>query len=344
MADIQKRGPHQWQARVRRRGNASHIKTFTSKADAATWAREIESEMELGTFRSRVEGESTTLSDAFGRYLREVTVNKKGKVQEENRIKRWQASALGARYLATIKGADMAKFRDDWREKGKAENTIRLELALISHLFETARREWRMEALQNPVRSITLPGSSEQRDRRLRDGEEFYLMAALDEAGHPAARPIVQFALETAMRQSEMLRLTWENIDADQRVAHLADTKNGTQRNVPLSTRALAILEELPADVKPFPFNQDWIVKAFARSCKAGAAKYLEDCYAKHKKPVKSFLEDLHFHDMRHEATTRLFERGLDIMEVAAITGHKSLAMLKRYTHLRAEDLAKKLL
>lgn len=346
MATLIKRGEYQWQAKVRRQGYVPESKTFTTKAGAEAWARLIESDMERGVFVSRAEAESTTLKVALERYAREVTPRKKGAPRELARINRWKQRPIASRYLATIKGADFAKFRDDWRARGKAENTIRLELALLSQLFETARKEWGMESLGNPVRNIKAPGGSKQRDRRLQGEEERYLLDALGRARNPVARPIAEFAIETAMRESEILGLTWDSIDIKRRVAFLAETKNGTSRSVPLSSKAMKILSAVPRPIaggRVFPMSQDGLIRAFRRACAAGKTQYLNDCAETREEPVKSFLDDLRFHDLRHEATTRLFERGLDMMEVASITGHKTLSMLRRYTHLRAEDLAKKL-
>ncbi len=346
MATFTNRGDYQWQAKVRRKGYPPQSKTFDTKAEAEAWAREIESGMDRGTFVSRTEAEGTTLREGLERYSREITPRKKGAKQELVRIRRWQASVLGERPLASIRGADMAKFRDACRAEGKAENTIRLELLLLHHFFGIARKEWGMESLDNPVAKISLPKGSNTRERRLQPKEFEYLTSALRASSQPIAEPITKFAILTAMRQGEILGLHWDAIDFKKRTAFLSDTKNGDSRIVPLSTKAIEVLKEMArpvAGAKVFNISQDCLTKAFARSCKAGRAKYLQDCEEAGDTPIPGFLEDLRFHDLRHEATSRLFEMGLEIMEVASVSGHKSLAMLKRYTHLRAEELAKKL-
>lgn len=346
MATITKRGQYQWQAKIRREGHKQVSKTFNTRADAEAWARHIENEMDRGIFVSRVEAESTTLADALDRYEREITPKKKGATQEKTRIARWRKSDLGARYLATIKGKDLAAFRDARRAAGKAENTIRLDLALISHLYETARKDWGMESLINPSRNIKLPTGSKQRDRRLHGQEQTFLLHALQVSSQPIARSIAEIAIETGMRQGEILRLTWENINFTKKTAFLADTKNGESRTVPLSTKALAALNTIPRSNdggKLFGLSQDRLIRTFQRACRVGRENYMEHCKTTNESIDPNFLVDLRFHDLRHEATTRFFEIGLDIMEVASISGHKSLSMLKRYTHLRAEDLAKKL-
>jgi len=145
---------------------------------------------------------------------------------------------------------------------------------------------------------------------------------------NPFLLPVIHLALETAMRLGELVSLRWEHVDLTRRIAHLPDTKNGESRTVPLSTTAVNVLRALPRSLhgQVFPgLTTEAVKRAYIRAVdRAG-------------------IEDLHFHDLHHEATMRLFERGLNIMEVATITGHKDLRMLRRYTHLKAEDLAKKL-
>jgi len=122
--------------------------------------------MKRGVFVSRVAAETTTLKDALDTYGKEVTPRKKSAKEELNHIKRWQKRPIAASYLASIRGKDMAKFRDERRAAGLAENTIRLDLALISALYETARKDWGMEGLVNPVRQIKAPDASNKRERR----------------------------------------------------------------------------------------------------------------------------------------------------------------------------------
>ena len=204
-----------------------------------------------------------------------------------------------------------------------------------------------MESLQNPVKAISLPGPSRKRDRRLEGDEEVRLLAALRKGRNPFAAPTAEFAIETGMRQGEILGLCWEDVDMNKHVAFIEDTKNGESRAVPLSSRALTVLNTLHRPKEGgriFRISQDGLVRGFARACERGRSAYLAECEQSGDVPQPGMLEDLRFHDLRHEATSRLFERGdFGVMEVAAITGHKTLHMLKRYTQLRAEDLARKL-
>ena len=320
MASIARRGNLQWRARVRIKGYPVQTRTFETRTDAETWAKITESEMVRGVFVSRKEAENTTLDEALERYEREVSSRKKGYGREKTRIKNWKEHDLARRSLASIRGSDIAKYRDARTQSGYASNTVRLELAVLSHLFETARKEWGMEGLSNPVKSIRMPSPPEGRDRRLKPGE---LEKLLDNSPEELGR-IIRFALETGMRRSEIAGMTWEHVDLKKRVVTLSETKNGTKRIVPLSQESLRILSDIPRriDGKVWGLGPDAISHDFAQACH------------------KSEIEGLTFHDLRHEATSRFFEKGLNPMQVAAITGHKTLQMLKRYTHLRAEDLA----
>jgi integrase len=330
MATIRKRGPYQWEVRIRKKGYPAQSKTLESKKDAEDWAHDIESEMRRGVFVCRKEAENTTLTEALDRYAKEITVNKKGAPQELLRIKAWKHLPLSQRFLATLRSVDFAQYRDNRQTQGKSPSTIRLELAIISHLFNIARKEWGMESLSNPVQAIRLSPTGRPRDRRLQGDEEERLLTACAASRSAALKEIVIIAIETGMRLGELLALRWPEIDTEKCVAHLPDTKNGESRNVPLSTRAIAALRHRPRSTNDervfFEWKNSWSFESSWR-----------------RTLQRSKIENFHFHDLRHEATSRLFEKGLNIMEVASITGHKDLKMLKRYTHLRAEDLAAKL-
>jgi integrase len=306
MATIRKRGPYQWEVRIRKKGYPAQSKTLESKKDAEDWAHDIESEMRRGVFVCRKEAENTTLTEALDRYAKEITVNKKGAPQELLRIKAWKHLPLSQRFLATLRSVDFAQYRDNRQTQGKSPSTIRLELAIISHLFNIARKEWGMESLSNPVQAIRLPPTGRPRDRRLQGDEEERLLTACAASRSAALKEIVIIAIETGMRLGELLALRWPEIDTEKCVAHLPDTKNGERVF--------------------FEWKNSWSFESSWR-----------------RTLQRSKIENFHFHDLRHEATSRLFEKGLNIMEVASITGHKDLKMLKRYTHLRAEDLAAKL-
>ena len=330
---IQRPGPggrRVWQVKIRRKGWPPQSATFDTKVQAEAWSRQVEGEMDRGVFVSRAESENTTLSEALTRYLAEVTPTKKPTTAHRERVigRSLQSHPLARRTLASIRGKDMAAYMRQRHEESKGANTIRLEMALLSHLFNTARTAWGMESLTNPVDLVKgqrpkLPGG---RTRRLQGDEQARLISAAHTYGGEIGS-VITWAIETAMRRGEIAAMRWDHLDRKARVLLLPETKNGTSRRVPLSTVALKVLDGLPRriDGRVWGMRPDSISQAFERVC--GAAG----------------IEGLTFHDLRHEATSRLFEKGLNPMEVAAITGHKTLQMLKRYTHLRAEDLVGRL-
>ena len=332
MSTIRKRGPGQWQAQVRRRGFPLETRTFETRAAAERWGKLTKVEMAQGTFVSRVEAESTTLRELLERYATDVSPTKKGAASEIVRVKALARHSLAARFLATIRSADIAHYRDE-RLKVVASATVRRDLGVLSHVFEMARKEWGIYVL-NPVRDVKMPANGKARERRLRgnpdegESEERRLIEACRKARNLGLLPLVRLALETAMRRSELLNLEWRHIDLTRQTAYLPDTKNGEARAVPLSSTAVETLKPLHKGGQGAVFERvtaEALKRAFMRATE------------------RAGLDDFHFHDLRREATTRFFERGLNIMEVASITGHKDLRMLRRYTHLKAEDLAKKL-
>jgi integrase len=330
---VQRKGPggkRVWQALVRRRGYPQQTRTFDTKGEAEGWASTLESEMSRGVFVSRAEAEDTTLAEALNRYRTEIVPQKKNAERESRRVNGLihMVGPLAPRFLASIRGKDIMSFIKARQAGGAGPNTVRLDLALLSHLFNVARTAWGMESLTNPVALVKgqRPKVPQGRDRRLVDDELPSLLAAAQTYGGEISL-IITWAIETAMRRGEIAAMRWEHLDRKAKVLLIPETKNGTPRRVPLSTTALAVLDGLPRrpDGQVWGMRPDSISQAFERVC--GAAG----------------IERLTFHDLRHEATSRLFEKGLGLMEVASITGHKTVQMLKRYTHLRAEDLVGRL-
>ena len=312
-----------WRARVRK-NSISRTKTFTKKSDAALWAVETERAITLGLPLGGDGG--ATLASVLQRYSREVTPLKKGASVELLRIRVILRHKITQTPLSHLTSTHIAQYRDD-RLKLVAAGTVRRELSILSHAPETARKEWDYHLPSNPVAGIRNPPEPRGRDRRLEGDEEQRLLDACMRSTNHWLLPLVCFALETAMRRGELLTLEWQDVHVAQGWVHLPDTKNGSPRDVPLSPKAQAILTDLPHDLsdRVFPVHFEALKSAWRRLL------------------GRSGVVGLRFHDLRHEATSRFFEKGLNVMEVAAITGHRDLRMLQRYTHLRAEDLALKL-
>lgn len=339
-----------WQAQIKRKGFPLQVKTFRTKAEATQWATVTESEMMRGVWRDRSRAESTTVTDLLDRYAREILPDKKSRQGPASVIRILKKSEIGKLSLAALTPEAIAKYRDrrlatmsEKTGRPLSTQTVRHEIAILSRIIAHAIKEWGIPlAYGNPCLQIKMPSQARARDRRLQGDEEARLLVECAKAKNPWLVPVVRFAIETAMRAGEMLEtkgtadddgerpiqsagLLWKHVDLNKRVALLPETKNGTARKVPLSSVVVEILRGLPRsmDGKVFGTSYEAIHLSFVRACK------------------RAGIEDLRLHDLRHEATSRLFEKGLNPMQVAAITGHKTLQMLKRYTHLRAEDLAK---
>lgn len=274
------------------------------------------------------------MREALTRYRLQISILKKGYAQERYRIEQLSRSFLGDMVVRDITSVHIATYRDmrlsSLNPKTKlllSAASVRLEMSLLSNFFDIARIEWGF-CTDNPVKLVRKPKTPPGRERRLTPREDRRILRYAFQHSNPHLYSIIVLALETAMRQGEILGLHWEHINLKSRVAHLPTTKNGEKRDVPLSLKAREALTRLgvKSSGRIFGYTKEGIKSSW---------RYMT---------VKLEIEDLHFHDLRHEAISRLVERGVfDLMEVAAISGHKSLAMLKRYTHLKAQRLVRKL-
>ncbi|AXW10431.1 site-specific integrase [Ralstonia pseudosolanacearum] len=338
MATITKRGGA-WLCQVRRRGYPARSKTFQSRADAEKWGRLLEAEMDRGVHLPNREAEGTTLADLLDRYLTEVSPKKRSGNSDPSRVAAVK-KRLGAYKLTALTPQLLAEYRD---EKLRTLNpqTVIHHLALINRALTLATREWGI-VLPGGVPKVVKPKLPPGRDRRVQQGELDAIIAATES---PVLADLIPFAVETGMRRGEMLALDWEYIDFDRRTAYLPKTKTDTPRTVPLSTKALAILQrrQEAGEGVPFAMQEDAVTTAFMRAVRRARAAYEAACVAEGKSPSARWLVGIRLHDLRHEATSRFFEKGLSVMEVTTITGHKTMEMLKRYTHLRAQDVALKL-
>jgi len=312
-----------WQAIIRRKGVKPLSKTFTQKTDAQRWAREQEIKIDQGAFASQVEIGQMTFGDLVDRYRVEVTPRKRGATQELYKFN-YIRDALGHYSLVDLQAKHIADFRDKRLAAGKAGATVIRDLNLIASVIEVARKDWSLPIQTNPTRLVSRPERGAGRSRRLADDELEKLLAALSETAEVGQ--IVQLLLATGMRRSELLAAQWKHVDLEQRYIFLPCTKNGHSRYVPLGATAVQLIKELPkTGDNLFSIKPGSVSQAFGRACK------------------RSGISNLRLHDLRHEAVSRLFERGLNMMEAASVSGHRTLQMLKRYTHLRPTDIAKKL-
>ena len=352
MAAIRQMQSGYWQGVIRKKGFPNQYKTFKSKRDCEIWAIDTEAKMNRGIFSDMSEAERLTIGEGLEKYLDEITPRKKGAYQEANRINKLIANTqISNKTFATFKSFDCAKYRDGMLFRGLSASSIGKELSVISHLFEVAIKDWGINCI-NPVKLISKPKVENSRERRLSTQEEEYLIRALTDksAGKRSNNiviDIVLFSLETGMRKSEPFKLAWTDIDIRKQVAYLRDTKNGKPRAVPLSIKAVSILKSDEGDNvtqikrgKVFKTTYSALTQSFRRAVLRAIRLYKSDTEPNLR--IEGFLEDFTYHDLRHEATTRLADK-LQMHELMKVTGHNDARMLARYYHPKAEDLAKKL-
>lgn len=322
MGSIRKRNG-KYQAQVRRTGASPISKTFTQKKDALVWVRRLEARIDVGDTSIKTP-RTTTLSELLQRYAEEITPTKKGADPELRRLKRLINDQVCAAPLNAVTSHLLAKFRD--RRLGDGVRACQYDLVLIRHCWNIAKKEWGIPLPSNPVSDIRVPNGIRHRQRRLKDREFEKLKKAALSCRNVYLWPSIQFAIHTAMRRSEILSLTWDDIDQTARVAKLQDTKNGSSRIVPLSNVALFILENLPKDKIRVFATTDYAIR-----------------HSWDRLVARAGVKDLKFHDLRHEAISRFFECGLTLPDIRAISGHRDVRMLLRYAHVDYQMLGQKM-
>ncbi|MCA8098650.1 site-specific integrase [Burkholderia contaminans] len=341
---IRQDGAVRYQAKVRLKGFPSLSRTFWGRIEAEAWLAEHEALIhcrihaaKMETERQRIAAECEvqyrTLGDLMHRYLATVTPLKRSAVQESLRVNGLLKHEIADCPIINLDRQRVAAWRDS-RLHVVSGSTVRRDMTLLAHVVKIGIEEWAAPLTENPFRQVRRPQESPPRDRRLRAGEELVLLAACEDARAPYLRPVVELALETAMRQSEIVALDWAHISLSGRYARLPMTKNGTARGIPLSAHAAMILESVPA-VLDNSGNRTGQVFAGVTT------EAVKRSFIRARRRAE--LHDLRFHDLRHEATSRFFERRLTVPEVARITGHKTWTMLERYTHLQLDDVARRL-
>ncbi|WP_179401205.1 tyrosine-type recombinase/integrase [Burkholderia guangdongensis] len=319
---------NRWQVKVTRKGFPTQYKSFSTKAEGQVWARSVETMMDDGTWVDPAGTTDITFGKLLERYKESVTQTKRSRRSEEYRIGKMMRHKIAEYSMCNLTTSVLADYRDQ-RLKVATNSCVCRELATISAVITHAQREWGL-SITNPAKLVKRPRLPPGRNRMLKPAEVDRLLHELNAERHELRSkwlvPLVRLALETAMRQGELLSLLWKHIDFDERTAYLPMTKNGKDRCVPLSSAALAILESLErVDERVIPISQNIVLCAWPRACK------------------RARIEDFRFHDLRHMATTSLAKRLPNVIELASVTGHSNVQMLKRYYHTSASELAKKL-
>ena len=322
MGCVRKRGKS-WNAQVRVAGWRSFTKSFARKSDAISWIEEIENELR-SLRKPKVNVGEITLGDLLQKYGSEVSSKLKGGEIELCKLNYYSRHPIADNKLVNLTSKHFEYLRDERLQKVKS-GTVNTDLMLFRRVFKTAIDKCGYGLLSNPVEHIQLPSPHKSRKRRLALDEKERLLIAATSQRNIYIASIIEFAIETGMRRSEILKLRWCDVDLENGFASLFDTKNGEDRRVPLTRRCTEVLKTVPqTHEQVFPVTATCLRLAWNRARK------------------KAGITDLRFHDLRHEAVSRFFEMGMSVPEVALISGHKDVRQLFRYTHLNPENVFKK--
>jgi len=337
-----------WRATVRaKRGGLlilNRTKSFSTKKDAEQWARKLETAIDdkgAEVVAGQIKTHSVTVADLIHNYLLDFDkLPRQFGATKRNALEILAGSAIGAVPVQKLTSMDVLKFARDRHEVHKAgPATLYQYVTYLRVVLNIAKPAWHIDisgaAVDEAIpvlKMAGLSGQGMQRDRRLKPGEYRKLLTRfhkIDQRPRAQIRmaDVFRFAIASAFRMGEILKIRWEDVDFAKRTVIIRDRKDpknkiGNNQVVPLIGRAWRIALAQPGRTGCiFPFKEFSIKAAWARSCDAVG------------------IEDLHFHDLRHEGTSRLFERGFQIQEVAIVTGHKSWDMLRRYTQIKPESL-----
>ena len=347
MANIQKiegKKGTKYRVLIRMKGCDPQSATFTRVTDAKKWAQDTESAIRDGRYSKTAEAKKHTVAEMIDRYIAGYLGGKKAAEDTERHLLYWK-SQIGAKLLSDLTPALIGSIRDDLlnnpyvttrktgdkvveTERKRKGATVNRYMAALGHCITTAVKEWGwMES--NPMRNVGKKAEDDGRVRFLSDDERNRLLAACKESQNPFLYTVVVLALSTGMRYGEIMKLTWSDIDLDKGRALLNETKNGERRAVHLSGKALELLQALKQNkVRRIDSN---LVFPGTHALNRGPAS-LRTAWLFALK--KTGITDFKFHDLRHSAASYLAMNGASLMDIAAVLGHKTLAMVKRYSHL----------
>ena len=325
MASI-RRKKDKWQAVIRRAGEATLTRSFRSKMDARKWAIAVEQRLDKG-----ISGDvnRAALNDSLwaylSRYESEISPFKACHNVERYIIGKWKRHGLARLPIGAVTTDRLLPVLNDYKQRYKPE-TIRKDFGLLRHMFNIAIEQWGVPLQVNPVQQLRLPSTVQHAVRRLPRGawEAFEAAYPIDE--RPMVFWMAVVALETAMRRSELLRLEWADVDRARSLITVRQGKNGYARFVPITNRCMEALDHLE--------GQDARVFGITPSGVANAWIVIRN---------RAGYPNVRFHDLRHEAISRLFEKGLSVPEVASISGHRTLSQLFRYAHADMHKIRDKL-
>ena len=312
-----------WHAQVRRKGWQSFTKTFQTKKDATSWCIEIEKQLTLSS--QTTTPSSKTLSEVCDLYGQIKSIQKNGYREERYRLQQIAASPVGRmdiRYITDKQVEDYFKNLEENFNTG----TVRKMYFLFKSVLQFSNADLGIATPFNPLSNINVPKDSTPRTKRLNKDEREVLVLALQLLCNKDLANLIEFAVESGMRRSEILRIHSKDIDVRTHLLHIPKAKNGHSRTIPLTKRASEILGEQQSK------HSDTLFPLTANAVNLGWQRF--------RKKIE--MDELRFHDLRHEAISTFFEKGLSIPEVQLISGHRDVRQLFRYTHINPESVLKK--
>lgn len=337
MATIQKRvskdGKVSYRVQVRLRGYPPQSACFSRKTDASRWAQQIETSIREGRHFKTAEAKKHTLNDLVDRYIKTVVPNKKKHGIKQASQLQWWKQELGHYLLSDITPALVAEKRDKlldgitYRKTKRSTSTVVRYMAALSHAFTIACKEWGWIE-DSPMRKVTKPREPRGRVRFLNTNERECLLQACKDSNHPYLHIVVFLAISTGMRYSEIMKLTWSDVDFSKRRITLHETKNGERRVIPLVGKAAEMLKQHESSRR----MDTTLIFPAQKGQKLQKPAVLRSAWQRvlQKADIKNFT----FHDLRHCCASYLAMNGASLAEIAEILGHKTLQMVKRYAHL----------
>jgi len=310
---------------VRRKGFRTLVKSFSTRTEAKTWGRSMESKLDRGDTSDYSEASKVTLGDLFKRYISEKKHKKKKQWKnEEYRLEQLLKDEISSVNLLRFSTKHLADYRDR-RLEDVLGPTFNKDFNFISVVIQTALTDWEMYLPHNPCKIFKREPEGNPRERVLQEHEQTRLLEQCAVSNNTYLKPMVSFSIETSVRQGELLKIKYDHINWKKRLLTLFDTKNGENRTIPLSEKAFLILSSLPRqfDKKMFPMTRDSLKSHFNRA------------------KIRAEIEGFRWHDLRRTAISQMFQiRKFDLPTVQLMSGHKNPGvLLKVYTKLDPEKL-----
>lgn len=351
MATIQKRvkksGKITYTATIRIKGTKSKSinASFERLTDAKQWVAEYETKIKKGKHLKDIEAKKHTLAELIDRYIKFELPNRKSDHKKFETQLNWWKGKIGNYLLSDITPSILSEYRDILKrepsikilkdggtiEKERSNATVNRYMASLSIALTIASREWEWLE-ENPMFKVTKKSETSGRVRFLSDKERIALLDACSHASNPLINLLVIIALSTGARFSEILYLKWENVDFTRRMFYFMDTKNKEHRAVPISRQAYELLK---AHSKVRKINSSYVFARLDGKKPADLRWQWEDVIK------KANLKDFRFHDLRHTAASYLAMNGATLVEISDILGHKTMQMVKRYSHLTKKHTAR---